>query len=222
MGNYGNSRGKNKGKKYKKLKGGEVATPEAAAAAEKFLKWFGRMYGYIAEHLIEPHNFDEDVYHDAVIQIHDAIALKDLVVRGKMRGYFLRVYHTALLKMRTDRDAYDRRNVSFSILSDMNEADSPSEVVRHLKTLQAPEDLYVQWESATDTLRVEMLDFVRRHYPDARGAMFEIYMELAPNITYKDLAKMLAIPQHRVEIGVRDIKADLVEWFGARRDFLLS
>lgn len=226
MGNYGNSRGRNLGKKYKKLRGGEVATPEAQAAADKFLTWFGRLYGYIREHLIDPHNMDEDVYHDAALLIYESIALKDLVIKGKTRGYYLRVYHTALLKMRKDRDAYDRRVLSLTALENENLGedwiDYSHADLSALRKLAAPEDQYAEWETATDTLRGEMLEFVRRHYDPADCSIFEIYMELQPSITYKSMAEMLGIPQQRVWQTVRDIKAELAHWFEARKDFLLS
>lgn len=208
MAKYGNSKGNNKGKKYIKLKGGEVATPEAQAAADEFLFWFGCMGDYIKERLISPRAFDEDVLSDTVLQVYEAIRLKGLIIRGKKRAYFLRAYHTARLTAIKKQQTHTARYVDLDVGDAYN--------------LEAPDYDYESYEQTVDKLRVEMLDFVRAHYDPAACSIFEIYMELQPSITYKSLAEMLGIPQNKVWATVRDIKSDLVYWFGARREYLLS
>lgn len=219
MAKYGNSRGNNKGKKYIKLKGGEVATPEAQIAADEFLTWFGRMHGYIKEHLISEPKMDDDVYHDAALYIYDAIRLKNLVIRGRKRAYYLRVYHTALLKELQNRKKAQTTTLSLSVLMSVNtEDEGRAELVK----LAANDYDPAHYEGAVDTLRGEMLDFVRRHYPADSASIFEIYMELQPRITYKSMAEMLGIPQNKVWATVRDIKAELKYWYAERRVILLS
>lgn len=219
MAKYGNSKGNNKGKKYIKLKGGEVATPEAQAAADDFLKWFGRMYGYIKENLIAEPKLDDDVYHDAALSIHEAIRLKNLVIKGRKRAYYLRVYHTTLLKELQNRKKYLTTTLSLSVLQAENNGEPEA---YELRALKANDYDPAEYEGAVDTIRGEMLEFVRRHYEPAAASIFEIYMELQPSITYKSMAEMLGIPQNKVWATVRDIKAELRYWYAARRDFLLS
>lgn len=215
MAKYGNSKGNNKGKKYIKLRGGEVATPQAQAAADDFLKWFGRMYGYIREHLIAEPKLDDDVYHDAAITIYDAIRLKNLVIRGRKRAYYLRVYHTTLLKTLQDRRKAITTTLSINVLEDENTG-------AELRALAANDYDPAAYEHAVDTVRGEMLAFVRRHYQPWAVSIFEIYMELQPQITYKAMAEMLGIPRNKVSATVCEIKAELRYWYADRRALLLS
>lgn len=219
MAKYGNSGGRNKGKKYIKLRGGEVATPAAQIAADDFLRWFARMHGYIKEHLIAEPKMDEDVYHDAMLSIYEAISLKGLVIRGRKRAYYLRVYHTTLLKEMQNR----KKNLTTTLSLNTLQGENSGEPEAHeLRALAASDYDPAEYEGAVDTIRAEMLEFVRRHYDPASASIFEIYMELQPSITYKSMAEMLGIPQNKVWATVRDIKAELKYWYAARRDFLLS
>lgn len=219
MAKYGNSNGNNKGKKYIKLRGGEIATPAAQLLADDFLKWFGRMHGYVKEHLIAEPKMDEDVYHDAALQIYDAIRLRNLVIKGRKRAYYLRVYHTTLLKELQNRKKYLTTTLSLSTLQAENSGEPEAYELRALAACDYDPAAY---EGAVDMIRAEMLEFVRRHYDPAAASIFEIYMELQPSITYKSMAEMLGIPQNKVWATVRDIKAELRYWFAARREHLLS
>lgn len=216
MAKYG---GNNKGKKYIKLRGGEVATPEAQVAADDFFKWFARMYGYIKENLIAAPKFDDDVYHDAALTIYNAIRLRGLVIKGRKRAYYLRVYHTTLLRELQNRKKAITTNLSLDTLNDENTGEPEA---YELRALAASDYDPAKYEGAVDTLRGEMLDFVRRHYQPYAVSIFEIYMELQPKTSYKAVAKMLGIPQAVVEKSVCEIKSELRYWYAARREVLLS
>lgn len=191
---------KNTGKKYVKLKGGEIATPDAQARADAFLQWYGANTEEIRAKLIYAHLYDDELATDTMLAIYDGIALKGYKVTD-FKFYFLRAYHTnyvAMLKRRAD--------VSLDFAPEV----------------AAPEYDGHAYERAIDGVVSEMLDYVRGKYAPAECSLFEIYIGLLPDISYARLAKILGLKLQQVWPVIGAIRADLNTNFAARKEYLLT
>lgn len=208
MARNGNS---NKGKKYVKLRGGEVATPENEARAREFLNWYAANIDTISRKLIYDHLYDDEVATDTMLGVYDCIALKGLVVRD-YKFYFLRAYHTNYLA------AQKRRNVAQVSI------DAPLGVDGRCISdmLVAPDFNYEAYEETVDALKTEITNYVRDHYDPAACSLFEIYIALQPEMSYKKMARMLGFPATRVWPVIGAIRKDVLQRFAARKDYLLS
>lgn len=196
MAKYGNSGGRNRGKKYKKLKGFEQATPESEAKARAFMDWYGANYGVIRNKIAA---FSEDTANDTAIYLYDCIALKGFEIKDNL-GYFLRAYHTARLPKKK----------------------APEIAIDEAPHLTAPDFNYEKYEATVEVINTEILDYVRARYKPYSASLFEIYIGLQPEINYKGLAEMLNIPYHTIRWYIREIVKDVEPRFKKRKDFLLS
>lgn len=195
-------KGTNKGKKYIKLQGGESATPESEKAARAFMGWFGLRFEELRDKLIYAHKFDDEVAVDTALMINDNIRLKGLRITGKFKWYYLRAYHT-------NYKAAVSKTRSFIELDEVTD-------------IEAPQVDYALYESTVDGLRREILDYVNAKYSAVDVSLFEIYIELHPEISYRRLAGMLGLPYIQTWQAISSIKKDVVETFGGRKDILLS
>lgn len=202
----------NKGKKYKKLKGDEKPTVESAARARAFMAWFGVRFEEIQRGFGPA--FNDEVAVDTAVRIHDDIALKGTVIQGKYRHYFIRAYNINLIAYKKNEARRKAQHVDI---------DEQSEEGRPWAELLGVEDMDPHdYEYAVDTLRAEVLDFVRRHHDPLSASLFEIYVELSPDISYNRLAQMLGIPYRKIWQDLGAIKKDVVYWFAERRAYLLN
>lgn len=209
------AQGKNFGKKYKKLTGGEVSTKESLRAARAFLYWYGNRWEDIATALIYKHMFDDEVATDTALRIYQDIELKGLVIKGKYKWYFLRSYHTNLIAMKKREGARLAQSVSMDAEGD--------EEYFTLKDKLAHADYdSATYEAHTDAMRAQVLAFVRGRYTHESISLFEIYMELQPEISYKKLAQLLGMPHQKIWQTIGAIKRDVLAEFEGRRDNLLS
>lgn len=210
MAKYGN----NKGKKYRKLVGGETATKESLRAARAFMGWYGLRFEDLRDRLIYAHKFDDEVATDTALKIYDDIAIKGTVINGKYKWYYFRAYHTnyiAAMKKRGENVA------RFDSLDDVDEEGAP-----RFTDIAAPDYDAHNFEHAADILRNEVLEYVRGKYAQEAVSLFEIYMELQPEISYKKLAVLFGMPHQKIWQAIGEIKRDVAQHFEARRDFLLS
>jgi hypothetical protein len=194
--------GRNKGKKYVKLQGFEQATPESEEAAQLFLGWYGANFERIKSKLIFGHLYDDELATDTALMVYDNIALKRFVVVD-YQAYFLRAYHT-------NRIAKAKRKTHETDLSGV-------ECKEELQDFD-----YEQYELIVDLLNTEMLDYVRETYDPLSVSLFEIYVGLLPNTSYKRLSELLGIPVTRVWTSIGAIRKDLALQFQSRKDFMLS
>lgn len=203
--------GKNLGKKYVKLRGGEVATPENEARARDFLTWYGDNAARIRKKLIFDHLYDDEVATDTMLAVYDTIALKGLRV-DNYQFYYLRAYHTNRLAALKRTAAHETDSIDAPRIDGRTIAD----------TLAAPQFDYDAYERAVDQLQSEITEYVREAYDPAACSIYEIYMGLQPDFTYTALAEMLGMKFRRVRSVVIEIKADVAGRFDVRKDFLLS
>lgn len=201
----------NKGKKYKKLRGGEVATADSASRARKFMMWFGLRFEEIQKGFGPL--FNDEVAVDTALRIREDIELKGLVINGKLRHYYIRSYNLNLI-------AHKKRERTRTVMH--VEIDNDEEGRPLAETLGCEDVDPREYEIAVDTLRDEVLEFVRRHHDPVAASLFEIYVELSPDISYNRLARMLGVPYRFVWQELGAIKKDVVYWFAERRAYLID
>lgn len=198
-------------KKYIKLKGHEVATPENEKRARAFMRWFSLRFETLRKEWLYAGKFDDEVATDTALYIYDCIALKGLQIRGKYKWYFLRAYHMRLLAEAKKRSEYTARHVWL---------DDPDEHIGG--TLAASNFDYEQFEALVDNVNNEMLEYVRENYPPLDASLFEIYIALQPNMSYKRMGKMLGYSPNKIWPVIGAIRRDLAVTFKGTRDYLLS
>lgn len=205
MATYGNSSGNNAGKKYQKLTGLEVATPQAAARAQRFLGWYAAAGDRLS--ICSYEDYDRDVAAEAMILVYDAIAFKNVIVK-QYKFYFLRTYHTLRLA------SIKRRNRNAEMFAPLDGTEAYE--------VAAPDFDYSAYEATVQNINAEILDYVRGKFDPVSVSIFEMYVSLKPEMSCKKLADMLGLPLSRVTIPVGVIKEDVVFWFSARKEYLMS
>lgn len=202
----------NKGKKYKKLRGDEKPTQDSAARARAFMGWFGLRFEQIRDGFGAA--FDDEVAVDTALRIREDIELKGLVITGRYRHYFIRAYNVNLIAAKKRAAVQTARHVDI---------DEPNDEGLPWAEMLGAEDMDPhEYEMAVDTLRAEVLDFVRRHHDPVAASLFEIYVELSPDISYNRLARMLGLPYRKIWQDLGAIKKDVVYWFAERRAYLMN
>lgn len=208
MSTYGNSGGKNKGKKYKKLTGYEVATPESSKRARAFMIWYGANYEKLKTALkLKERVFNDEIATDTALRIYDDIALKDLRI-DSYKHYYFRAYHTNAMKYERDKV---RQNVIFPHNSNPE----------MLGELPAQDFDYQNYEDASAALNAKILDHVLANYSPYKASIFEIYVGLQPDISCLRLAQILGLKQHTVWTILNEIRRDISELYRAEKDNLL-
>lgn len=179
------------------------ASPENEAKASAFLSWCGanidRLRRYVQGNGL---GYDEDIFNDALLRAYDAIARRGTAVTNNV-GYFLQTYRATFLDSRKSPAVgkVDERAVANLPASDFD-SDTYEEVVEAINT--------------------EVLEYVRESYDEVAVSLFEIYVGLSPDISYKRLSNILGIPATKIWPVIGQIKKDLVKRFDGRRDILLS
>lgn len=202
MATYGNSGGRNRGKKYKKDYGD--TTPESENRARNFMDWYGNNFTALRDKLIYDQFYDDEVATDTALYIYDCIAYKGLTV-DNYKWYYLRAYHTAFMAA--------QKNKKHLVSVDDEES------VIQLPASDFDSDTY---EEVVETINTEVLEYVRESYDEVAVSLFEIYVGLSPDISYKRMSNILGIPATKIWPVIGQIKKDLVKRFDDRRDFLLS
>lgn len=197
MATYGNSNKGNKGKKYVKLTGDEVATPENQKRADDFKLWFGENYAGLVRGMYAG-QYDDQVFTDTFIYLYDCIALKGSRI-DNYKGYFLRAYHTARLAGKKKVTVYTELHVINEPVAQENPPDP--------------------WGDFFDA---ELMEYVRGQFDAVSVSLFEMYVGLQPDITYARLAEMLGISSNDIWPVIGAIKKDLRFRFADRVDALLS
>lgn len=190
-------------RKYNKLTGLEVATAENKKRAGAFMRWYGFRFEVMRTKWIV--NFDDEAATEAALYIYDRIALTGLRISGKYKWYFLRAYYNKALKRKQDESKAAKMSVA---LEDVQ--------------IEAPAFDYAEYEAAVDALNGEMLAYVRQNFPPLDAALFEVYLGLQPNISYKRLAAMLDIPYEKVWQPLGKIRRALAEKFAEKNALVRS
>lgn len=185
----GNTAGKNRGKKYLKIKGTETITVENQAKADHFKYWFGENYQRLRREIIQKDTFDEDILNETFLRIHDKVLYGGLVIKD-YKAYFHRAFFTNYMQVLIDTtkgilasiDGYDTADTSFD--------DMPM-----IKTKAR--------------LEVDILDYVFKTYPVSDFELFKMYVRLKPAVNYESLSEMTKIPKTRISMIVSRIRSDI-------------
>ncbi|WP_301666264.1 hypothetical protein [uncultured Alistipes sp.] len=202
MGYYGNSGGRNRGKKY--IRGAAALPPSAESEerAQAFARWFALEEESILAYLSKRGDFDAESYGAAYLSVWDAIARRGVILTN-YRAYFLRTYFTARLSRRVNDCKQEARHVPIEEARGLH---SPSEGGEK-------EDE----ESPLPSLD-EVLDYVRSEYPGKGAAYFEIYVSLWPDVTYDRVAEIAGVTRFAVWSAIGRIRRDLeARWRRMRR-----
>lgn len=179
------------------------ASPENEAKARAFMSWYAanmdKLRYYVQGSGLE---YDEDLFTDAFLRAYDAIARRGTSVKDNV-GYFLQTYRATFLDSKKT-----------PIVGKVDER-----VVENLPASDFDSDTY---EEVVETINTEVLEYVRESYDEVAVSLFEIYVGLSPDISYKRMSNILGIPATKIWPVIGQIKKDLVKRFDGRRDFLLS
>jgi DNA-directed RNA polymerase specialized sigma24 family protein len=159
--------------------------------ARSFTQWFNDNMDKL-KYLVR--DYDEDLFMDAFFRAHDAIERRGTLVRNNT-GYFLQTYRTTLL---------DSKRSTVFVYEDE----------RVLKDLTATEFDADEYEEAAEGVTTELLEYVRERYDPVSVSLFEIYIGLSPNASYKRMADMLGISGSKIGSVIGGIKKDVANKFG--------
>ena len=179
------------------------ASPENEIKACAFMNWYGanmdKLRHYAQGNGLE---YDEVLFTDAFLRAYDAIARRGTSIKDNV-GYFLQTYRATVLDSKKT-----------PIVGKVDE-----HVVTNLPASEFDSDTY---EEVVETINVEVMEYVRERYDEVAVSLFEIYVGLSPDISYKRMSNILGIPAARIWPVIGQIKKDLVKRFDGRRGFLLS
>jgi hypothetical protein len=204
--------GRNKGKKYVKLTGNEIATPEAERKAKRFIDWYGAMYITIARSI---RDHDQEIATDTMLQMYNDILYKDARVKN-YRAYFISAYHTTKLKRTIAEGKRRALHVSLDAPIEGEQDQTIGEMI------PAPDYDYETYEACIEQVHAEVLGYVRANYEPMEISIFEIYVGLQPNVSYSTMGAMLGISANRIYLIISAIKRDLQLNYTERRKYLLS
>lgn len=194
-----NAKGNNTGKKYIKLRGDETPTPENEARAREFMEWYAVNMKNL-EYYVQGSGgvFDADIFNDTFFRVYDTIALKGRHIQD-FTGFFIRAYRNTYINSKKV-DRYTELDI------DVQDTDFDS----------------YQYEEIIETINSEVMAYVQDNYDEVSVSLFEMYVGLAPDISYKRLANMLGYQEFKIWPVIGKIKKDVTKRFGERKDFLLS
>lgn len=194
-----------------KEKLGQLATPEAQARGDKFLRWFSQAMPLIRGKWLE--NCNEDAMQDAALRVYDAILYRELRIRV-YRAYYMMTYCNECNKAKASATSAGYLD---SVTGEYFATDEPVE----LSIADEDTDAATDWHDAVDTLGAEVLAYVNEHYDPVQAAIFEIYMGLLPDTSYRKLAQLLGFPFNTIWRTIGAIQADVRVAFGERKNKLL-
>lgn len=194
--------GRNKGKKYIKLTGEEIATAESEARGTRFVNWYGVMFKFLRKKV---RNLDDETATETMLQIYNDIVYKDVRIANYFK-YYLRAYHTMKLKRAIEYSKHIER--------------CPLICEQHEDIVVADFDVD-KYEGIADKLCADILEHVRGKYNAREVSLFEIYTGLYPDVSYEYLGDMLGISASLISNTISAIKRDLRIEYAEQRLSLL-
>lgn len=180
-------------KKYIRLKGDEVATPEDQKRAALFLEWYANNRKEVVAHInVE---VDEDLLSDTLLSVYDSIALKGREI-DNYKSYFLMAYRNTFLAAKAGKQ--------FGGVEGIDVVDA--EIV----TPQLDEM----------DLRDEILAHVRGSHDMVSVSIFEIYAAMYPEFGSARIAELTGLPISRIKSTLSAIRADLQSEYSANYKLL--
>lgn len=192
----GNTAGKNKGKKYLKIKGNEVVTVENQAKADHFKYWFGEMYNRLRSELIQKNTYNDDILNETFLRIHDKVLFGGLFIKD-YKAYFHRAFFTNYMQMIIEQ--------SKGIVSTIDGLDFEEDINSDLPLIEAKAHL-----------ENDIFDYVHGKYSLRDFELFKMYIRLKPTITYTQMSDMTGLSVTLIGDAVSKIRKDV----RARKVFL--
>lgn len=210
-------------RKYIKLQGHEKPTAESERRAKAFMRWYSLRFDRLRKEWLYAGKFDDEVATDTALYIYECIALKGLIIKGKYKWYFLRSYHMRLLAEQKKRAAEAKRTVYLDEPAFEEDLAVRGPTGGYQRNALAASDFdYEYFEAVVDAINNEMLAYVREKYSPLDASLFEIYMALQPDMSYKRMGKMLGYSPNKIWPVIGAIRRDLAVRFDEKRTFLLS
>lgn len=196
----------NTGKKYIKLRGDEVPTKDGEKRAAEFMGWYADNMERVRRCAAGTgFPVDDDLLTDTFITIHDAILYKGARIVN-YTAYFLRAYKSRHINDVKKKSAAEFIPVTERV--DLENVDVSEIVTKH--------------REAVDTLNDEIMEYVRWTNDGVTAALFEIYMRLYPDVSYKKLSDLFGIPFIKVWSSIGKVRKNVDRLFRSRKDFLVS
>ena len=185
----GNTAGKNKGKKYLKIKGNEKITAENQGKADHFKYWFGENYSRLRRELIQKDTLDEDIMNETFLRIHDKVLYGGLVIKD-YKAYFHRAFFTNYMQAVIE--------ISKGILSSIDGIDTSED-----------EEDDTPMIATKVKLETDIFDYIYDRYSVRDFELFKMYVTLKPAINYEMLSNMTNISQSRISDTISKIRKDI-------------
>lgn len=196
----------NTGKKYIKLHGDEVPTVDSEKRAAEFMCWYADNMERVKRCAVGTgFPVDDDLLTDTFIGIHDAILYKGARIVN-YTAYFLRSYKSRQINGEKKKSATEF--VSVTERAELENVDVSDLVIKH--------------REAVDMLNEEIMEYVRWTNDSVTAALFEIYMRLYPDVSYKKLSDLFGIPFIKVWSSLGKVRKNVDKLFRSRKDFLVS
>lgn len=189
----GNSGGKNRGKKYLKIRGDEIITPENQVKADSFKQWFGSMYKTLQKELINKDTYDEDVLNDTFLRLYDKVLYGGLVI-ANYKAYFHRAFFTNFIQNTINKGKLSEKFVELDY--ETNTKDESEDIKNSLRL----EILFSK----------KILNYIRQKYPTSEFEIFKMYVSAIPKITYSELSVITGLPQDQIGNIISPIKKDIL------------
>ncbi|PXV62625.1 DNA-directed RNA polymerase specialized sigma24 family protein [Dysgonomonas alginatilytica] len=187
----GNTGGGNLGKKYLKIKGNEVITPENQLKVDAFNKWFSDNYLFLKKKITsQGGGFDEEIFHETYIRIATKIVYGGLEIKD-YAFYFHRSYYTNAIQLAIKENRYaDCEFIQFNIV---DESEENIEIMKKQEeTIQA------------------IKDFVKTNYPGD----YDLFIgNMIDGVTYPELSVKAGIKEYIIQKKISEIKNALKKEF---------
>lgn len=189
----GNSGGKNLGKKYLKIKGDEIITPENQLKVDAFNKWFSDNYFFLKKKITSQGGvFDDEIFHETYIRIATKILYGGLEIKD-YAFYFHRSYYTNAIQLAIKENRYaDCEFIQFNII------DESKENIEIMKK----QDETIQ----------DIKAFVLSHFPSD----YDLFVSnMIDGLTYPDLSEQTGIKAYVIQQKISTIKSAIKKEFAS-------
>lgn len=200
-----NSNGANKGKKYIRLTGDEVITPEREAEVLKFTKWFNDNCEAVSKSITTKEKIDPEIFANTYITMYESIAFKKLNTKD-YKAYFCRAYYTNKIGAKVKDQKHNARH--YDLDGTWNLVDNSLDDEEMVKE--------------AEKLNNDILDYVRDTYEPLEFSLFEIYIHAKPSMSYKKLSEITKVPYYRIADSLSTIIKDVRTTFRDRKESIIG
>lgn len=182
----GNTNGNNKGKKYLKIRGGEIITPENQIKYDKYSSWFESNYQKIRLNVSISSTYNDDIFNETFVNISNKILYGGLEI-SDYQSYFSRAYFTNHIQF----ESRVCDTVSISATHDQLEIMSDNR------------------QDGSDMLGVVMT-YVERKYTQTQYKIFYTYFtQMGDKTTFRSLARELNVSTFFIHTTIKHILKDI-------------